>query len=37
MSKYKKIELVLKLLIAIGVGILIWEYLEIIKIYGGCK
>ncbi len=37
MSKYEKIKLVLKSLIAIGVGVLIWEYFEIIKTYGGTK
>jgi hypothetical protein len=37
MSKYEKIKLVLKSLIDIGVGVLIWEYFEIIKIYGGNK
>jgi hypothetical protein len=30
MSKFEKAELVLKLLIAIGAGVLIWEWFEII-------
>jgi hypothetical protein len=37
MSKCEKIELVFKSLIVIGVGVLIWEYFEIIKTYEGKK